>query len=147
MQALKSFIFRHLLNCLHEQEKHSLGISSLSSVPREHRIKRKDLDDDPMSTDADSMSVKPSCSSSALDAISEAPEDEDMISQVYIFCGSKLYTHAHTYTQAYNYTEYASFKNYRLWATLCHTEIFEYLEWGKKSDLAKIVMRISFTHS
>ncbi len=124
MQALESFIFRHLLNCLHEQEKHSLGISSLSSVPREHRIKRKDLDDDPMSTDADSMSVKPSCSSSALDAISEAPEDEDMISQVYIFCGSKLYT------QAYNYTEYASFKNYRLWATLCHNEIFELLRMG-----------------
>ena len=51
-------------------------------APRDHRIKRKDLDEDPASMDTESGSVKPSCSSSALDAISEAPEDEDMISQV-----------------------------------------------------------------
>lgn len=38
-----------------------------------------------MAAEAETGSVKPSCSSSALDAISEAPEDEDMISQVQLF--------------------------------------------------------------
>ena len=79
------FLRRHLLSCLHEQEKRSLGLTGSSSAPRDHRIKRKDFEDDPMAAEAETGSVKPSCSSSALDAISEAPEDEDMISQVQLF--------------------------------------------------------------
>jgi hypothetical protein len=59
-----------------------LGLSGLTVTPRDHRIKRSsDLDDDPVS-DPEVGSVKPASSSNALDAISEAPEDEDMISQV-----------------------------------------------------------------
>ena len=73
------YSYRYLLDTLHEQEKRSLGLSGLTSVPRDHRIKRKESDEDP---ESENGSVKPSCSTNALDAISEAPEDEDMISQV-----------------------------------------------------------------
>ena len=76
------FFFRFLLDSLHEQEKRSLGLTGLTAIPRDHRIKRSsDLEDDPVS-DPELGSVKPASSSNALDAISEAPEDEDMISQV-----------------------------------------------------------------
>ena len=68
-------------------------MSGLPVTPRDHRIKRRENEDENL-TDPETGSVKPSssttaldsisasCSTTALDAISEAPEDEDMISQV-----------------------------------------------------------------
>ena len=81
MATLIVFFCRYLLDTLHEQEKRSKGLSGLTATPRDHRIKRRENEDE-NPNDPETGSVKPSCSTTALDAISEAPEDEDMISQV-----------------------------------------------------------------